>query len=112
MKMFLFVYLSFLLIGVAKAEESVFPALSEPAYVGIGQVDLKKVSLRSARDLALIRAQNALARDICDPNNEKVRVRALLVGKRHTDEVRVGDVLWVRIWIRKDEVRREKTCLD
>ncbi|MDO8565040.1 MAG: hypothetical protein Q7R67_00205 [bacterium] len=106
-------FLSVALVAAQEpAQQPVFPALTEPAYVGVGQVDLKKISLRSARDLGIIRAQGALARAICDPNNEKERVRAFIVGKRHTDELRVGDVLWVRIWIRKDEVEVDKVCLD
>jgi hypothetical protein len=101
---------------------SPFEALPIPAYEGTGVADLKRLSLRAARDLAYAQALRFLAQDVVTlhvgrlsevmgPGHETWVApigtsvsRALLMGKKFTEEIRVDNTLWVRVYMSKAEV--------
>lgn len=101
---------------------SPFEPLPIAAYEGVGVADLRKVSVRSARDVAYSQAYRFLSQDVVTVHVSRVSEllgpasetwvspisssasRALLVGKKFTEELRVDDTLWVRVYMAKAEV--------
>ncbi|MDA2925811.1 hypothetical protein MYX78_01030 [Acidobacteria bacterium AH-259-G07] len=101
---------------------SPFESLPVEAYGGKGVASLKKLSLRAARDVAYAQANRELAQDIFtvtlsrvsefSPPGKEPLVRPMstvvsqvvLVGKKFSEERRVGDTLWVRLYMSKAEV--------
>lgn len=101
---------------------SPFEPLPVEAYEGKGVASLKKLSLRAARDVAYAQANRELAQDIFtvtlsrvsefSPPGEEPLVtpmstvlsQVVLVGKKFSEERRVGDTLWVRRYMSKAEV--------
>lgn len=101
---------------------SPFEPLPIAAYEGVGVADLRKVSVRSARDVAYSQAYRFLSQDVVTVHVSRVSElvgpsseawvspisssasRVMLVGKKFTEELSVGDTLWVRVYMAKAEV--------
>jgi len=99
-----------------------FEPLPIAAYEGVGVADLRKVSIRSARDVAYSQAYRFLSQDVVTVHVSRVSElvgpaseawvspistsasRALLVGKKFTEERKVDNTLWVRVYMAKAEV--------
>jgi len=106
-----------------------FPELSRvhEFYKGIGIAELKTLStssLQAARDTAYSQAYKMLAESICNVYLERdangvVQVKTtakwtLPAGLRRSREKWIGDMLWVRAWVYKQEADKQidKICLN
>jgi len=102
---------------------SPFEALpATAAYEGVGLAELGHMSLRAARDVAYAQAYRLLTQDIVTQHVNRLTElagtgrdpwvapvgttvsRVLLVGKKFTEERRVKDQVWVRVYMSKKEV--------
>lgn len=99
-----------------------FEPLPIAAYEGVGVADMGTLSLPAARDVAYAQAYRFLSQDIVTLHVNRVTElvgtgnetwvtpvgrsvsRALLVGKKFTDELRLGSAVWVRVYMAKAEV--------
>lgn len=96
-------------------------------YKGIGIAELKTLStssLETARDTAYAQAYKMLAESICNVYLERdangvVQVKTttkwtLPAGLRRSQEKWIGDTLWVRVWVIREEADKhiDSICLD